>query len=250
MLIYDNITIIFEGEFMGEKFKINDPIQILNEKIRHLNFTHSKCLYETWEKHNEQYFGNRLNPIEIKIQITDFNSAIGIYGGHIGILYGLFADDHDESKSASCPEFIEDVILHEMIHQNIHENPELRKLSLLPKSNTTSHNNRGWINEINRIAGMMDGLIQFNSSVWMWKKRPQKRKSRRKKTDPIPQEKTKYKNIWVPEGVKFEKRDYTDLEIDEMKNEYLSMNENSGFPHSVRIHGFYSRVPKIKNDDV
>ena len=76
------------------------------------------------------------------------------------------------------PNFILDVLLHEMIHANIDNDKNLKKLSIeikKKKFENHDHNNKAWIQEINRIGKMID-CIPFKADIITWNKIPKKNK--------------------------------------------------------------------------
>jgi hypothetical protein len=112
--------------------------------------------YDEWNRLNETYFEGKNRPGAIHWVTSAKNQSLGWYSSSENIIYlfkGLvrpqyitpmakWSLDHLNQRLAS------DVLLHEMIHQAIHQSGGWRGES--------SHNNERFVKEVNRIAKLLD----------------------------------------------------------------------------------------------
>lgn len=193
-----------------------------------------KDLYQIHRKLNKLYFSGKLKTIDIKIVVTAYGKASGVYSPEmqsIGIFVRVFRPKY---YYYGCSKFLEDILLHEMIHQNIEESEELKKIYLEESNNRkTDHNCKAWIGEIQRISKLIE-CKDFNVSRYIQKNVPK---------EFLP-EGSKKKNVDIPEELINEALDYSNLKDSISSNNYLLWDEIKSFPHSVRLKGYYKKSPE------
>jgi len=110
--------------------------------------------YDVWADHNDRYFDNALEPAAIVWGLTPHGHALGSCSHsqptRITMHTSLLQPSGDAWKIGHKlgRAFASDVLLHEMIHQVIHERGDGRAWS----GDKSSHNNEFWVAEVNRIA--------------------------------------------------------------------------------------------------
>lgn len=170
--------------------------------------------YDEWERLNHAYFDNTLEVGQITWGLTAYGRCIGLHSGwrnHITLHQSLIERDENWQGGIRGRERIaSDVLLHEMIHQSIHQRLGHSGCG----DNTggcTSHNNAEWVSEINRIAPLLD--LPANAAVI---------KQKRVKA---PGASGKGKVVWYVEPGKMDR------------------GQLSQFPHCMRPAGYYQNVP-------
>ena len=111
-------------------------------------------VYDEWADLNDQYFGS-LRPSGIIWGLTPHGRALGYYQPQFDVitLHKSLVDPHS-SAPWGIPAyqlnkiFASDVLLHEMIHQKIHQTD-------MDATGKSSHNNGAWASEVTRIAKIM-----------------------------------------------------------------------------------------------
>lgn len=111
--------------------------------------------YDEWHSHNENYFMGQSSPGEIDWVEVAGNQSMGFFSpkeNRIFLFRGLVRPRYPVPMAKWCLENLNrrmasDVLLHEMIHQNIHQTGGWE--------GECSHNNRRFIDEVNRIAELL-----------------------------------------------------------------------------------------------
>lgn len=103
--------------------------------------------YDTWAELNTMYFEGRNLPGPITWELTPYGAANGLYWPEQNKI-------HLHTKFLRTPDEVPKeqayyVLLHEMIHQRI------QQLYGDIRNGGTSHNNKHWVAEVNRIAPLM-----------------------------------------------------------------------------------------------
>ena len=107
--------------------------------------------YYTWTQLNNKYFDGCLAVGAINYAITPYAKSLGyyVYDCNKIIL-------HKSLIPSNGYKFCEDVLLHEMIHQKIHQTYSKEEISQAESgSRMSSHNNILWVKEICRIADII-----------------------------------------------------------------------------------------------
>jgi hypothetical protein len=154
--------------------------------------------YDEWARLNELYFEDRNEAGPIIWGLTPHGAKLGHYNPERNeiVLHTSLVTPSDGAAWGIRhlgKKYASDVLLHEMMHQRIHQ------LSLSTRG-YSSHNNEAWVNEVNRIAGLMG--LEVEARV-------------------VRQRRVDGKVKWAPE------------------EGCLSREELAGFPHSVVGEEFY-----------
>ena len=164
--------------------------------------------YDKWEELNNLYFDGKLDAGAIIWGLTPHGSYLASYStidNQITLHTSLVEPKSDSPWNMGSllgEKFAEDVLLHEMIHQNLRQIKKYR--------GKESHNCSEWTEEIVRISKLMGIEI---------KAKPVKQKRVRE----IGQKTGNGKVQWVVE------------------DGHLNRKEISSFPHSIRPNGFYEK---------
>ncbi len=164
--------------------------------------------YDTWKLLNDKYFNGELKVGPIQWGLTEHGHFLGHYTpsvNKITLHTSLLKPDSIAWNYAGLlgERMAEDVILHEMLHQNIYQ-----KLGTIWDNKNRSHNFQPWCDEINRLNPLM-GLPGKATLI----------KQRRIKEEGV---KGNGKAKWLPSG------DGT-----------LSLKQLSTWPHPLRSSGYY-----------
>lgn len=123
--------------------------------------------YDTWETHNWQYFDGVLNPCAIIWGLTPHGAKLGFYSGWLNriTLHESLVDPKFDKLNSSGGKHVwgqqadafgalyaSDVLLHEMIHQKIHQ---IYGHDGSQEGGNSSHNNPLWVAEVNRLAPLL-----------------------------------------------------------------------------------------------
>ncbi len=169
-------------------------------------------LFDTWEGHNQAYFAGKLEVIPIIWGLTPHGHTLGYFSPtipRITLHESLVSPQGDAwgIRRILGERFASDVLLHEMIHQSIHQRLGHDGCGERKPGWCTSHNNPHWVAEVNRIAPLLG--LRANAVVI--------RQARVKE----PGAPGKGKVTWyTPDG-------------------YMTRDELSHWPHSVRPDGYY-----------
>jgi hypothetical protein len=164
--------------------------------------------YDEWTKLNDRYFGSQNEPGPILWGLTAHGRSLGSFAANrnaITLHKSLVQPSTDAPWDISWlgKRFASDVLLHEMIHQHIHQ-------MSLPTKGYSSHDNKSWCDELNRLGPMMG-----------FKDMP--------KADVIKQKRVGGKVTWyVPPGC-------------------MTRKELSEFPHSQRTYEYFEEGPHTQN---
>lgn len=115
-------------------------------------------LFDTWHAHNVTYFSGALDVIPIIWGLTPHGHTLGHFSLDIVriTLHTSLLQPKDRAWGIARilgPKFASDVMLHEMIHQAIHQRTGTNGAG--PCAAHTSHNNPAWVAEVNRIAPLL-----------------------------------------------------------------------------------------------
>jgi len=175
--------------------------------------------YETWERYNAAYFDGSLQAGQIFWGITAYGRCIGLHQGrrNVIVLHQSLLDMPDggywQPGDSSGRELAAgDVLLHEMVHQTIHQRLGHSGCGHNAKrGRCTSHNNEHWVAEVNRIAPLLE--LSENAAV-------------------IKQKRIKEPGGKGPGSV-----------IWHVPAEMMTRKQLSAWPHSARPKGYYRSVP-------
>lgn len=108
-------------------------------------------LFDTWAHHNNRYFGDKLDVIPLIWGLTPHGHALGFYDPEfkrIVLHTSLLNPSGDAWGIARIlgQRFAGDVLLHEMMHQHIHQRDG---------GHPHGHNHPQWADEINRVARLV-----------------------------------------------------------------------------------------------
>ena len=109
--------------------------------------------YDEWAGLNSKFFGNANEGGPILWGLTPHGGSVGYYSPMHNSITMHTSLVH---KSTDTPwgiknlgkKYASDVLLHEMIHQHIHQ-------MKLPVGRYSSHNNKSWCDEVNRIGALL-----------------------------------------------------------------------------------------------
>jgi len=167
--------------------------------------------YRTWDELNTKYFGchNKLGGIQWGLtphgQLGSYSPSSNIITLHSSLIEPRDQTVWNGLGSFLGPLFARDVLLHEMVHQHLHQYHSAEYVEACRKRRS-SHNNDLWINEINRIGPMLG--LKFHAQV-------------------IKQRRVYGKQCYLP------------------RDGYLSQREIASFPHPLRKkNGYYKSVSK------
>jgi hypothetical protein len=194
---------------MGTPTKKKDFFKRLKWAAEYIDGDYGVWAYDTWKEYNRAYFDNALEVGGITWGLTRHGAALGYYAGYrnLIVLHSSLIEPRSESPwgiENLGYKFAADVLLHEMMHQNIHQH--YSEDSKKPLPNRGCHTSKAWVSEVNRMAGMLN--LDCKAMVI---------KQRRVKLEG----EAKSKPRWIaPDG-------------------YLEQTELSSFPHSVRPENYY-----------
>jgi hypothetical protein len=166
-------------------------------------------VYDEWDRLNTRYFNGQLDAGQISWGITAYGHCIGLHEGwrnHITLHKSLIEPDENWQGGIRGRERIaSDVLLHEMIHQHIHQTTGANGAK---NKSETSHNNEVWVAEITRIGRLLGYTI---------------------KADVIRLKRTK-----TTDGSKVQRH---------ICDGCLTQKDLGTFPHSVRPIDYYQNIP-------
>jgi hypothetical protein len=135
--------------------EVTDTLDILKEAARIIYPGHGAWAYDTWLAHNTAYFNGILQPCGIQWGLTPHGYALGYFSPTFRTitLHTSLVNPHSYAWGLHAvlgEQFASDVLLHEMIHQNVHqEHGDIRL------DGTSCHNNQAWCEHINRISDLL-----------------------------------------------------------------------------------------------
>jgi hypothetical protein len=109
--------------------------------------------YDEWTNLNDRYFGSQNKPGPMLWGLTPHGRSLGSFSANrnaITLHKSLVEPSTDAPWAISYlgKKYASDVILHEMIHQHIHQ-------MSLPTKGYSSHDNKSWCDQLNRLAPML-----------------------------------------------------------------------------------------------
>lgn len=214
---------------------IDNCIKGLINTINHVENQHLSRLERVWELYNKKYFDEKLKPIKINISTTNYG-RYSVYFNENSIILnlGLFLPHSD---LYCCNKFVDDVLLHEMIHQYQKE-----VLGNIQKG----YNNIHWINEILRISKLID-CIPFKATICKPTRLPTPKDSNGNSFKDANGKIVPGKIKKLPIGVDKTKINLISYKDDIRKQGYLTNGDLENFPHSIRPKGYYHETPKFIN---
>lgn len=130
----------------------HEKLDILIAAAQVSDFGYGEWAYRKWVELNEQFWNGQLEPGGIFWGLTPHGSSLGFYEpwrNAITLHTSLVKPKGDAWGQAVLlgEKFAEDVLLHEMIHQSIHQLTDYR--------GKESHNCAPWCKEVNRLIPML-----------------------------------------------------------------------------------------------
>lgn len=121
-------------------------------------------MYDTWAEHNEKFFSGELKLGGIVWGLVPHGFGLGCYNifCNVIVLHTAIAEKGNWRIWNICSDilFASDILLHEMMHQHIHQTG-------IEGKTISTHDSEGWVAEINRIAP----ILRFDMKAELVKRR-------------------------------------------------------------------------------
>lgn len=156
-LLIAEIGITKEQSIIDGRNMVQDVTTQLKDFAKYCWGEHGTWAYNEWEKHNEKYFKSQLKIAGIVWGLTPHGHLLGYYSHwsnvitlHSSLIEPKSSNPWYLDDNVYGKKYASDILLHEMMHQTIHQNysPE-------EQNGKSSHNNPAWVAEVNRISKLL-----------------------------------------------------------------------------------------------